>query len=96
LLRENGIEPEIIEYLKEPLDEAGITGLLTRMDMEARDLLRTGEAEYKDFGLSDKSLSSRALIAAMASHPRLIQRPIVASENGVVLGRPTENILEVI
>ena len=64
--------------------------------MEPRDLLRTRETEYKELGLADPNLSRETLIAAMASHPRLIERPIVATDKGVVLGRPTERVFEVL
>ena len=96
MLREKGIEPDIIKYLDSPPDETTISRLLEDLGMEPRDLLRTREKEYKDLGLADTSLSSEAIIAAMAAHPRLIERPIVIGPKGTVMGRPTERVLEVI
>ncbi len=96
MLREKAIEPEIIKYLDNPPDEATISRLLNDLGMEPRDLLRKREKEYKDLGLADKGLSDEAIIAAMAAHPRLIERPIVVGPKGTVMGRPTEKVLEVI
>jgi len=96
LLREQGIEPEIIKYLETPPDSATIKRLLGQLGMEPRELMRKKEAEYKEHGLADDSLSRDELIAAMAAHPRLIERPIVVGPRGTVLGRPTEKILEIL
>ena len=91
-----GIEPKIIKYIESPPDAATIEKLLAQLEMEPRALIRKKEKEYKDLGLADDSLSRQELIAAMASHPRLIERPIVISGKGTVLGRPTEKILEIL
>ena len=91
-----GIEPEIIKYIESPPNTATIEKLLAQLEMEPRALMRKKEKEYKDLGLADDTLSRQELIAAMASHPRLIERPIVVSEKGTVLGRPTEKILEIL
>jgi len=96
LLRERGIEPEIVKYLETPPDAATIEQLLSKLEMEPRELMRKKEKEYKELGLGDDTLSRDELIAAMASHPRLIERPIVVAEKGTVLGRPTEKILEIL
>jgi len=96
LLREKGIEPEIIKYLDTPPGEATISRLLEQLGMEPRDLLRKREKEYKGLGLADKNLADDAIIAAMAAHPRLIERPIVVGPKGTVMGRPTERVLEVL
>jgi arsenate reductase len=96
LLRERGIEPEIVTYLDEPLDEAAIGTLLDRLGLEPRDLIRSKEKEYRELGLGDPGLGRSDLIAAMAEHPRLIERPIVVTAKGAVLGRPMEKILEVL
>ena len=96
MLREQGIEPEIIKYLESPPDAATIEELLSQLEMEPRELIRKKEKEYKELGLADDTLSHAELVAAMASHPRLIERPIVVSDKGTVLGRPTEKILEVL
>jgi arsenate reductase len=96
LLRERGIEPEIVKYLETPPDAATIGRLLAKLGMEPRELIRKKEKEYKELGLADATLSRDKLVAAMASHPRLIERPIVESKKGTVLGRPTEKILEIL
>ena len=96
MLREQNIEPEIIKYLVDAPDAATIEKLLSQLEMEPRELMRKKEKEYKELGLADDALSRAELIAAMAAHPRLIERPIVVGPNGTVMGRPTERVLEVI
>jgi arsenate reductase len=96
LLREQGIEPEIIRYLDSPPDTTTIEELLSQLGMEPRALMRKKEKAYKELGLDDDTLNHEELVAAMAAHPRLIERPIVVSDKGTVLGRPTEKILEIL
>ena len=96
MLREQGIEPEIIKYLESPPDAATIENLLSQLGMDPRELMRKKEKEYKELGLADNTLSRAELVAAMTAHPRLIERPIVVGPRGTVLGRPTEKILEVL
>ena len=96
MLREQGIEPEIIRYLDSPPDTTTIEELLSQLGMEPRALMRKKEKAYKELGLADDTLSREELVAAMAAHPRLIERPIVVSDKGTVLGRPTEKILEIL
>ena len=93
LLEENGIQPKIVLYLETRPGAAEIKSLLRKLGMEARELLRRGEPEYKDNGLGDSSLTEAELIAAMAAHPKLIERPIVVKGSKAVLGRPPENVL---
>jgi arsenate reductase len=93
LLRERGIEPAIVEYLKTPPDEQTLKRLLKLLHMAPRDLMRKGEKEYKDGGLDRAALSDEVLIRAMVKHPVLIERPIVVVDDKAVLGRPPENIL---
>ena len=66
------------------------------LDMEPRDLMRRKEKEYRELGLKDESLSRDQLIAAMIEHPRLIERPVAISGRRAVMGRPTENVLELL
>lgn len=94
MLRDNGVEPEIITYLETPPSEAELDRILGLLGMEPRELLRRREKEYKELGLADPDLSRKQLIAAMAHHPRLIERPIVVSGDRAVLGRPTERVLD--
>ena len=96
LLQERGIEPEIRAYLENPPDAAELRRLLEMLGLEARQLLRKGEAEYREQGLGDESLSDDRLIAAMAATPKLIERPIVIANGRAALGRPPENVLEIL
>lgn len=91
-LKEKGIQPDIVEYLKTPPDTATLETLLERLHLEPRDILRTGEDEYDALKLSDPNLSRDALIAAIAENPILMQRPIVVRADRAVVGRPTEAI----
>lgn len=95
LLEESGVQPQIILYLEDALDAAAITGLLKKLGMGAGDLVRRGEDAFKESGLS-KSSSEAEIIAAMAKHPKLIERPIVVKGDAAVLGRPPENVLGLI
>jgi arsenate reductase len=96
LLRAHGIEPEIIEYLKTPPDAKQLEQILVMLDLQPRQLMRSGESEYKDNNLGDPSLERDALIQAMVEHPRLIQRPVVISDGKAALGRPPEAVLEIL
>ncbi len=93
LLKEADIEPNIVLYLETKPDAKHIRNLLDKLDIGARALLRSGEDAYKENNLADKSLDDKQLIAAMASHPKLIERPIVVHGDRAVLGRPPENVL---
>lgn len=93
LLESHGIQPELVLYLDTPPSAAALRQVLQKLGVSARQLLRTGEAEYRELGLADTSLSEAALIAAMCAHPRLIERPIAIASNRAVLGRPPENVL---
>ncbi len=96
LLREQSIEPEIVEYLKNPPSAETLTALLSQLGLEARQLMRRGEAVYKELKLNDTALSDDALIAAMVENPILIERPIVTSGSKAALGRPPEAILDIL
>lgn len=94
LLEQHGIEPEIIEYLKTPPSAAELAGILAKLKMTPRQLLRRGEAAYTELGLDDESLSDEKLIAAMVANPVLIERPIVVHGARAAIGRPPENVLD--
>jgi arsenate reductase len=94
LLNERGIDAEIVEYLKTPPDAHMLEHVLDLLGMEPRELMRSGEPEYRELGLDDPSLDRQQLIAAMVAHPRLIERPIVLSNGKAALGRPPEDVLE--
>ena len=94
LLRERGIEPEIVEYLKTPYTAAQLKTLLGQMKMPAKALIRKKEAAGA--GVDPTRLSEDQLIAAMAKHPIIVERPIVVSGGKAALGRPPENVLKVL
>ncbi|MBT8047804.1 MAG: arsenate reductase (glutaredoxin) [Xanthomonadales bacterium] len=96
LLQERGLEPEITLYLDSPPEAAELRSILGKLDITARGLLRKGEPEYRELGLSDESLSEQALITAMTAHPKLIERPIVLANGRAALGRPPEAVLEIL
>jgi len=92
LIEEAGQAVETVLYLDKPLTEADIADLLSKLGFsEARQLMRRGEAIYKELKLKDES-DETALISAMAAHPKLIERPIVVKGNRAILGRPPENV----
>ena len=96
LLREKGIEPEIIEYLKQPPTLAELERILDLLDMAPRELMRRKEQAYRELGLNDEGLTRKALLQAMVDNPALIERPIVINGNKAALGRPPENVLEIL
>ncbi|MCB1859501.1 MAG: arsenate reductase (glutaredoxin) [Gammaproteobacteria bacterium] len=96
ILEENGLQPEITEYLKTPPDKARLEKILNMLGLEPRDLMRRKEAEYREAGLDNESLSREQLIQAMIDHPKLIERPIVIHNGKAVLGRPPEKVLDII
>jgi arsenate reductase (glutaredoxin) len=96
LLEEKGIKPEVVEYLKHPPTKDELTAILQKLGLKPRDLMRTKEAEYKENGLDDPSLSDAELIEAMIRIPKLIERPIVLSQGKAAIGRPPEKVLDII
>jgi arsenate reductase len=96
LLQENEVEPVIVEYLSSPPTKERLIETLKLLEMKPRDLMRKGEAEYKENNLADPSLSDDALIQAMVDHPKLIERPIVFANGKARIGRPPESVLEIL
>lgn len=96
LLQGHGLSPSIVLYLETPPDAAQLRELLSKLGIGARQLLRSGEDDYKTLNLADPSLDDDALIAAMAAHPKLIERPILVAGDRAVIGRPPQNILELL
>jgi arsenate reductase len=96
LLRDKGVEPEIVEYLQTPPDAPTLARLLEMLGLEPRALMRKKEKEYQENGLDDPSLSRDQLIAAMVAHPKLIERPIAVKGDKAVLGRPPEGVLAIL
>ena len=96
LLQSKNIEPSVVEYLKTPLSHEQISTLVSQLGFNsARDLMRTKEEQYKALNLKDEN-SESVLIDAMVENPKLIERPIVVSNNKAALGRPPENVLSVL
>ncbi len=96
MIRQSGIEPEIIEYLKTPPTREQLVALLIAMEMSPRDLMRRKGTPYAELGLDDEILSDAQLLDAMLEHPILIERPLVATDKGVRLGRPPERVREIL
>jgi arsenate reductase len=96
LLEERGLSATVVRYLETPLTAEQIQALLAKLGIPARQLLRSGEDEYRELNLADTSLSEAQLIAAMAAHPKLIERPILVAGERAVIGRPPEQILELL
>jgi arsenate reductase (glutaredoxin) len=96
LLRQRGIEPDIVEYLKTPPSAAELKRILKQLGMAPRALMRKSEAPYKEKRLDNPKLTDDQLIAAMVADPVLIERPIVLEGGKAALGRPPEKVLEIL
>ena len=96
LLNEQGIEPEIIEYLQTPPDAATLLELVRKLGIGLRELVRTGEDEYQQARSEVEVLYDAALAAWMAANPKVIQRPIVVTSKGARIGRPPESVLDIL
>ncbi|MEG6216261.1 arsenate reductase (glutaredoxin) [Enterobacter quasihormaechei] len=97
LLKSNGIEPEVVLYLETPPDAQTIRQLLKMLNMSsARELMRQKEDLYKSLNLNDTHLTEERLIQAMVDNPKLIERPIVVANGKARIGRPPENVLEIV
>ena len=96
LLRERGVSFEKVNYYIQPLTKKKLTELLRKMNLKPRDVLRKSEAVYKELGLAEDKFSDSELIGLMIEHPDLLQRPIVERGDRAVLGRPTENVKELL
>lgn len=96
LLESRGLQPRIVHYLETPPTADELRELLGKLQISARQLLRTGEDAYKSLDLANPDLSEAALIEAMLSQPKLIERPILVAGKRAVIGRPTERLLELL
>ncbi|WP_052282324.1 arsenate reductase (glutaredoxin) [Kluyvera genomosp. 1] len=97
LLKDNGIEPSVVLYLETPPDATTLRKLLKMLGMtSARELMRQKEDLYKSLNLADSQLSEEALIQAMVENPKLIERPIVVHNGKARIGRPPEQVLEIV
>lgn len=96
MIRANGVEPRIIHYVETPPSGAQIKAALEAMGLKARELLRRRGTPFDALGLDDPKLTDAALVAAMAEHPILIERPVVMSPKGARLCRPPERVKEIL
>ena len=96
LLTDNNITPEIVLYLENNPTAESITDILAKLNMSARQLMRKGEEAYKANNLADQSLTEQQLISALATFPKLIERPIVINGDKAAIGRPPESVLAII
>ncbi|VAW02910.1 Uncharacterized protein YfgD, not an arsenate reductase [hydrothermal vent metagenome] len=92
LIKSKGIEPVVIEYLKDTPSSSELIDILTMLGKGPRDIIRRGEAVYKELGLDDPDLNDDVLIEAMVDNPILIERPIVITNGKAAIGRPIENV----
>lgn len=96
LLEDNGIKPVIRKYLEDTPSPAELRSVLGKLGLGAGDLVRRQEAVFKELGLNNAGASEDQLLAAMAEHPKLIERPVVITDKGAALGRPPENVLDLL
>ncbi len=95
LLRENGIEPEIVEYMKEPLTPAELSGIIGKLGIDPLELVRTKEKIWKE-EFADKELSYDEVILSMIEYPQLMERPVLVNGDKAAIGRPVEKLLEIV
>lgn len=96
LLEEKGLNPSVVKYLETPPSVADIKSALTKLDISPRELMRKGEALYKELGLHSNTQSDSELISIMHQNPILIERPVVINGEHAAIGRPPENVLEIL
>lgn len=93
LLEERDTPLTVVRYLDEPPSTATLSAIVKKLGIAPRQLLRTGEAEYKALNLADSNLTDRQLLEAMSEHPKLIERPLLIGDKRAVIGRPPEQVL---
>lgn len=96
LLQERGFEPDIVKYLQTPPDVATLRAIIQSLGKRPHEIMRKGEADYKALGLADAELSDEQLLQTLHDYPKLIERPIVVSDRGAAIGRPPENVLDIL
>jgi arsenate reductase (glutaredoxin) len=96
MLRERGVEPKVVEYLKTPPDAKRLEQVLKALKKSPREIMRKKEAVYAELDLDDTKKTDAQLVRAMAEHPILIERPIAIRRKRAVLGRPAEKVLEIL
>ena len=96
LLEQRGLSPSVIRYLETPPSAAELKQILAKLGISPRQLLRSGEEEYRTLNLADPTLTDGQIIDAMVAHPKLIERPILVAGDVAVIGRPPEKALEIL
>lgn len=96
LLKERGIEPRVIEYLKATPSALELKGIVKKLGLKPRDIIRDTETRYAELGLKHRKLSDDELLALIETNPILLQRPIVVNGNKAAIGRPPENVLSIL
>lgn len=97
LLESQGITPQVVKYLETPLDLQGLKDLYAQLGLsQVSDMMRTKEAEYKELGLNAQDATDEARFEAMVSHPKLMERPVVVANGKARIGRPPEQVLEIL
>jgi arsenate reductase len=96
LLTAKGLAPRVVQYLEDPPTSERLEEVLTMLGLAPRELMRKGEAQYRELGLDDPTLDRATLIRAMVEHPILIERPIAIANGRAVVGRPPERVLDVL
>ena len=96
LLQEKGVQPQVVEYLKTPLNRAELQALVAATGLPLRDLLRSKEAAFEALGLGHPACTEDQLLDAVVAHPELLNRPIVSTPHGALLCRPPERVLELL
>tara|TARA_R110002050_G_scaffold147559_2_gene273403 strand:+ start:14248 stop:14586 length:339 start_codon:yes stop_codon:yes gene_type:complete len=95
LLEEKGLQPEVVLYMTDPLSPMELEDVLAKLDIDAEDLIRSKEAVWKE-EFKDKELSEDELVLAMIEYPQLMERPILVNGDKAAIGRPPENLLEIL
>ena len=96
IIKDHGIESKVIEYLKEPLEKSELENIAKSLGVRPKEFVRKNEAEFKDNNLAGKLEKDDELFEAMSKFPKIMERPIIISDLGAVIGRPPENVLKVL
>lgn len=96
ILNDHNCNPDIVEYLQNPPSATELQSILEKLQLNVQDIIRTGEAQYKELKLADKSLSDSELLSILSANPKIIERPIVVNGDKACIGRPPENVLDII
>ena len=96
ILQDHGLDPEVIEYLKTPPNTTALKDILRQLGLKAHDLMRKGEDEYKAAQTELVRMSEAEQIRWLTEHPRVIERPVVVTSKGARIGRPPENVLDIL